>query len=112
MYANYYRKRKEFALDDEDYDVLYKMTKAYAKTTKWDKIFLIKPKEKGIIDDGERYMPDSDYTIRCEFFEFLKSLYDEFGYEYEILNGNYYDNYLTIRRYIDELFRKNEGRIY
>ena len=109
MYANYYRKRKDFAINDEEYDVLYQMTKAYRKTTKWDKIFLIQPKEKGIVDDGERYMPDSDYQIRKEFFEFLRSLYDEFEYDYEILNGNYYENYLTVRRYIDELYRKAES---
>ena len=81
------------------------MTKAYRKTTKWDKIFLIKPQPKPIVDDGERYMPDSDYEIRCKFFEFLKSLYDDFGYKYEILEGNYYENYMTVRRYIDELYR-------
>lgn len=109
MYANYYRKRNEFALNDEDYDVLYNMAKAYRSTTKWDKIFLIQPREKNIVDDGERYMPDGDYEIRCEFFEFLKKLYDEFGYKYEILNGDYYENYLSVRRYIDELYRKNEG---
>jgi len=109
MYANYYRKRKDFALNDGEYDVLYQMTKAYRKTTKWDKIFLLKPKDNGIVDDGERYMPDGDYGIRCEFFKFLKGLYDDFGYEYEILDGNYYENYLSVRRYIDELYRKNEG---
>ena len=106
MYANYYRKRKDFAINDEDYDVLYQMTKAYRSTTKWDKIFLIKPRDNGIVDDGERYMPDGDYQIRCEFFEFLKSLYDEFGYEYEILDGNYYENYMSVRGYIDELYRE------
>ena len=109
MYANYYRKREGFAINDEDYKVLYDMTKVYRNTTKWDKIFLIQPKEKNIVDDGERYMPDGDYEIRCEFFEFLKQLYDEFGYEYEILNGDYYENYLSVRRYIDELYGKNEG---
>ena len=109
MYANYYCKRKEFALSYNDYGILHQMTEAYRDTTKWDKIFLLKPRNIGIVDDGERYMPDSDYEIRCEFFEFLKSLYDDFGYEYEILNGNYYENYLSVRRYIDELYRKTEG---
>ena len=109
MYANYYRKREGFAIDDEDFNVLYEMTKAYCKTTKWDKIFLLAPRPKDIIDDGERYMPDSDYQIRCEFFEYLKSLYDEFGYEYEILNGTYYENYLKVRKYIDELYGKAES---
>ena len=65
----------------------------------------IEPQPKPIVDDGERYMPDSDYEIRYEFFEFLKKLYDEFGYEYEILNGDYYDNYLRVKEYIDELYR-------
>lgn len=105
MYAYYYCKREEFALNEQDYQVLYDMTKAYRATTKWDKIFLICPKTKGIVDDGERYMPDSDYEIRYEFFNFLKNLYDEFGYEYEILNGDYYDNYLRVKEYIDELYR-------
>ena len=109
MYANYYRQREGFAIDNDDYDVLYALTKAYRPTTKWDKIFLLKPKPKDIVDDGERYMPDSDYGIRCEFFEFLKNLYDEFGYEYEILDGDYYENFMTVRRYIDELYREDEG---
>lgn len=103
MYAYYYKNRPDFAINDEEYEVLYQMTKAYRKTTKWDKIFLLEPHDNGIVDDGERYMPDEDYGIRCEFFNFLKGLYDEFGYEYEILNGTYYENYLAVRRYIDEL---------
>lgn len=103
MYAKYYSEREGFALNKEDYQILYDLTMAYRKTTKWDKIFLLKPHPKGIVDDGERYMPDSDYKIRCEFFNFLKNMYDEFGYEYEILDGNYYENYMAVRRYIDEL---------
>ena len=106
MYANFYRQREDFAINDEDYTTIYMMAKAYAKSTKWDKIFLIQPSEKGIVDDGERYMPDSDYAIRKEFFDFLRNLYDEFGYEYEILNGSYYENYLKVKEYIDELYRK------
>ena len=31
-------------------------------------------------------MEDSDYSIRYEFYSFLKKLYDEFGYEYEELD--------------------------
>lgn len=105
MYANYYKERPDFALNEEDYEVLYQMTKAYRPTTKWDKIFLIKPRNKAMVDDGERYMPDGDYKIRCEFFDFLVKLYDEFGYEYEILDGDYYENYMKVRNYIDDLYR-------
>lgn len=109
MYAYHYAQRNDFALSAEDYDVLYQMTKAYAPTTKWDKIFLLEPHPKGIVDDGERYMPDSDYSIRKGFFDFLKRLYDEFGYEYEILNGTYYENYMKVRGYIDGLYRKAQS---
>lgn len=74
-------------------------------STKWSKIFLLKPHEKPIVDDGERYMPDSDYNIRVEYFEKLKSLYDEFGYEYEILDGDYYENFLRVKDYIGGLYK-------
>ena len=109
MYANYYKKRDDFLLTEEDYNVLYLMAKAYAKTTKWDKIFLLKPHQKGIVDDGERYMPDSDFQIRKEFFGFLRNLYDEFRYKYEILDGTYYENYVRVKEHIDELLRKAQG---
>lgn len=106
MYAYYYSQRDGFAVNRAEYDFLVQMAKQYRKTTKWDKIFLLAPHHKGIVDDGERYMPDSDYEIRCEFFNTLKKLYDEFEYEYEILDGTYYDNFMTVRRYIDDLYAK------
>lgn len=107
MYAYAYKDRPEFCLNDEEYQTLYQMAKAYMKTTKWDKIFLLKPSEKGIVDDGERYMPDSDYEIRLSFYEKLKSLYDEFGYQYEELNGTYYSNFCAVRDYINALYKEN-----
>ena len=83
------------------------MVKVYSKTTKWDKIFLVAPKNKPIVNDGERYMPDSDYEIRFAFYEKLKSLYDEFGYEYEELCGTYYSNFCTVRDYINKLYEED-----
>lgn len=100
MYAAAYKEREGFALNKEEYDVLYNVSKQYAKTIKWNKIFLIKPKEKPIVDDGERYMPDSDYNIRLGFYNTLKNLYTEFGYEFEELDGNYYENFCAVRDYI------------
>ena len=100
MYAEAYAKRKGFSLNREEYEVLYDVAKQYAKTIKWNKIFLIKPKTKAIVDDGERYMPDSGYEIRVGFYENLKKLYTTFGYEFEELNGNYYDNFCAVRDYI------------
>ena len=104
MYAYMYAKRKEFALTEDDYKLIYELAKAYRNSNKWNKIFLLAPHPKPIVDDGERYMGDSDFEIRKHFFEILKSLYDEFGYEYEILDGTYYDNYLRIKQYIGGLY--------
>ncbi len=103
MYAKAYSNRDDFNLSADDYETLERLADAYDKTTKWDKIFLLKPKEKAIVDDGERYMPDSDYNIRVEFFNHLKQLYDRHGYEYEILDGNYYENFCTVKNYINNL---------
>ena len=103
MYALAYKDREDFALNDEEYNVLYNVAKQYAPTIKWNKIFLIKPKQKPIVDDGERYMPDSDYSIRLEFYENLKKLYTEFGYEFEELDGDYYDNFLAVKDYIHSI---------
>jgi len=103
MYAAIYKDREGFSINKEDYDVLYNVAKQYAKTIKWNKIFLIKPKNKPIVDDGERYMPDSDYKIRLEFYNNLKSLYTLFGYEFEEIDGNYYENFCKVRNYIHSI---------
>ena len=105
MYANAYKNRKGFGINEEEYKVLEAMTEAYIPTTKWDKIFLIKPRQKGIVNDGERYMPDSGYEIRLSFYEFLKGLYDKYGYEYEEINGTYYENFCKVRDYINNLYK-------
>lgn len=105
MYAKAYAGREGFALEKSDYPVLKEVAKKYAKSTKWNKIFLLVPHRKPIVDDGERYMPDSDYDIRFEYYNSLKELYDEFGYEYEQLDGNYYENFLRVKEYIEGLYK-------
>lgn len=110
MYAKPYAEREDFALTEEDYETLYAMVKTYAKTDRWDKIFLLAPHKRDIVDDGERYMGDNDYAIRVRFFEILKSLYDEFGMEYEILDGNFYDNFLAVKDYINGLYTESNKR--
>ena len=107
MYASAYASRRGFAIDIDEYNVLYEVAKQYAKTIKWNKIFLIKPKEKPIVDDGERYMPDSEYHIRVDFYEHLKMLYKTFGYEFEELDGDYYENFCMVRDYIRSIGFQN-----
>ena len=104
MYAKAYAKRDGFDLSQDDYITLTRLANAYDRTTDWSKIFLLAPKPKDIVNDGERYMPDSGYEIRKNFFEHLKSLYDERGYDYEILTGNYYENFCRVRDYIRGLY--------
>lgn len=108
MYAYAYSKRKDFALNEDEYDTLYDMAAAYMKTTKWDKVFLIKPRPQGIVDDGYRYMGDSDYKIRLQFYERLKTLYAEFGIEYEEIDGSYYENFLKVKDYINGLYKEGK----
>lgn len=103
MYAKAYCERDGFGITNEEYGTLYAMTKSYRPTTKWNKIFLLKPHMKGIVDDGQRYMPDSAYEIRKGFYDELKSLYDEFGYEYEELSGSYYQNFCAVKDYINDV---------
>ena len=107
MYAAAYATRKGFSLNTDEYKVLYEVAKQYSKTIKWNKIFLLKPKEKPIVDDGERYMPDSDYHIRLDFYTHLKELYKTFGYEFMELDGNYYENFCAVRDYIRSTGFKN-----
>lgn len=104
MYAWAYSQRENFAISSSDYRVLFNLAAVYMKKTKWDKIFLIKPKTKAIVDDGERYMLDSDYAIRYRFYEFLKTLYNYFDYKYEELDGDYYENFLRVKKYINDLY--------
>ena len=101
MYALAYCKRDDFSLSEDEYKLLYDLSKMYSKTTKWDKVFLLPPSKSPIVDDGERYMADSDYEIRKEFFDTLVNLYDDFGIEYEILDGGYYKNFCAVRDYIN-----------
>lgn len=104
MYAKAYAEREGFSIDKNDYETLVKLADAYDDTTFWNKIFLLAPHARAIVDDGERYMPDSDYEIRKQFFEDLKKLYDEHGYQYEVLTGNYYENFCKVRDYIRGLY--------
>jgi hypothetical protein len=52
-------------------------------------------------------MPDSDYAIRYGFYEFLKRCYVAFGLEYEELSGTYYENFIAVKNYINNLYAKN-----
>ena len=100
MYAKQYADEPTFELSHEDYNVLYQIAKQQSKYIKWNKIFVLAPIGK-FIDDGTRYMGHSDMKIRIKLFNILINLLNDFGYEYEVLEGGYYDNYLKVKEYIE-----------
>lgn len=104
MYAKAYAERNDFALDIDDYNnILLPLAKMYARKLRWDKIFVLEPHEK-FVDDGVRCMLHSSYEDRKRFYCILKNLLEEFKYEYEELDGDYYQNFLRVKEYIKNLY--------
>ncbi len=103
MYAKYYSNDKDFALTNEDYLKIKEEAIKYNKLYKWDKIFLIYPHGK-FVDDGIRYMKHSDINIRKQMFNILCKFIKEAGLwdKVTILNGNYYENFIEIIKYVRE----------
>ena len=104
MYARMYADEPTFELGEDDYQALYAIAKQQAKYIKWNKIFVLAP--KGVfVDDGTRWMGHSDMESRQKLFNILIGLLNEFGYEYEILNHGYYQNYLKVKEYIEGVLK-------
>ena len=106
MYAKQYAEEPNFELDEEDYKALYSIVKQQSKYIKWDKIFVLAPKGK-FVDDGTRYMGHSSMESREKLFNSLTELLKDFGFEYEILNYGYYENFKKVKGYIEKLYEEN-----
>ncbi len=103
MYANEYANNKNFALTKKDYqEILLPLAKMYAKNIRWNKIFVLSPHDN-FVDDGIRCMEHSTINERQKLYSILTNLLDEFNYEYEVLDGSYYENYLKVKNYIESL---------
>lgn len=103
MYALEYANNKNFNLSKKDYEnILLPLVKMYAKNIRWNKIFVLAPHEK-FVDDGIRCMEHSSIDERKKLFSILTNLLKEFNYEYEVLDGSYYENYLKVKNYIESL---------
>lgn len=102
MYAKKYAEEENFKLSMDDYQVLKDIVKKQSKYVKWKKVFVLAPQDN-YVDDGIRYMGHSDKETREKLFNHLIELLDEFGYNYEILKGNYYLRFLKVKEYIGGL---------
>lgn len=110
MYSQYYSKDPSCILKEEEYNEKIKpVAYEYAKKSRWDKIFLVVP--HGVfVDDHSRFMAHSGMKERQELFDILKqSLIDVGDWDkVTILDGNYYENFITVKKYIEKEVQKSE----
>lgn len=111
MYAEYYSKDDTCNLTKSDCEIISIAADEYTKYSRWNKIFLLSP-HGNFIDDTARYMEHSDiesrnglYNILCDNLK-RHNLWDKV----EILNKGYYENFLTIIRYVKGIMRDEENK--
>lgn len=101
MYAQAYADDENIDLTWDDYKSLEALAKNIQRGITWDKIFLLPPKNN-FVDDGVRYMAQSSLEERNRNYTKLVKLLKKFGWwdKVEILNGNYFENFMTVKSYI------------
>lgn len=107
MYAEYYAQDKTCALTQEEFEKVAIMADELARKSRWDKIFLVAP--HGVfVDDHERYMAHSGMKERQELFDILVKNIQRTGDwdKVTILTGNYYENFMTIVKYVRDRIEK------
>ena len=107
MYAEYYAKDDSCGLSEKEFEQVASMADAITAKCRWDKIFLLAP--KGVfVDDHERYMAHSGMNERQELFNILCDNIKRSGNwdKVVILQGGYYENFMTIVRYVREVMER------
>lgn len=107
MYAEYYSMDESCILTPSEYEEIAKTADALTKKCRWDKIFLIGPKNI-FHDDHERYMAHADLVIRNDLYELLCKNIKEAGYwdKVEILDGDFYENFTKVVDYVNGVINK------
>ena len=107
MYSEYYSMDESCILTPSEYEEIAKTADALTKKCRWDKIFLIGPKNI-FHDDHERYMAHADLVIRNDLYEILCKNIKEAGYwdKVEILDGNFYENFTKVVDYVNGVINK------
>ena len=105
MYAQAYVEDNNIDLTEEDYKTLETLAWNIKRGIQWDKIFLLPPKNK-FVDDGTRYMEQSSMEERTKNYNRLVNLLKRFGWwdKVEIINGDYLENFETVKTYINGKF--------
>lgn len=103
MYARAYVDDPAIDLTEEDYKTLETLAWNIKRGIQWDKIFLLPPKNT-FVDDGSRYMKQSTMDERTKNYNILVQLLKDFGWwdKVEIINGNFLENFDTVKNYINE----------
>lgn len=107
MYAAAYQKDDAIDLSYDDFESLYALAKNLKRGITWDKIFLLPPKNK-FVDDGTRYMKQSSMEERLQNYGRLAALITDFGWgkKVEFLNGDYHQNFLRVKEYIESKYEE------
>lgn len=107
MYAEYYAQDDTCALTPAEFEEIAVMADGLTRKCRWDKIFLVAP--HGVfVDDHTRYMAHSGMNERKELFEILcKNIQDSGNWDkVTILNGSYYENFMTVIQYVNEVMAR------
>ena len=106
-YAEYYSKDPTCAITPEQFEKVAILADEITAKCKWDKIFILAP--HGVfVDDHERYMAHSGIDERQQMFDILcRNIKNSGNWDkVTILNGSYYENFLSISNHIKEVIRK------
>lgn len=106
MYALAYVDDPNVPITKEEYEnKVLPVAQSLEGRVKWDKIFLLPPKNK-FVDDGSRYMKQASIDERMANFDKLTELLREFGLwdKVDILDGNFLQNFETVKQYINSVY--------
>ena len=106
MYAKAYVDDPNVPIDENEYwEKVYPVAKALQGRVKWDRIFLLPPKNK-FVDDGSRYMKQASIDERIANFNRLVELLKNFSLweKVEILDGDFKSNFEKVKDYINKLY--------
>lgn len=106
MYALAYVDDPNVPITKEEYkNKVLPVAKSLEGRVKWDKIFLLPPKNK-FVDDGSRYMKQASIDERIANFNKLTELLKQFGLwdKVEILDGSFLTNFNRVKDYINSVY--------